>query len=1259
MSAKAITKAIRQLAGTATGKDTVKPHARWPRIGIVCPAALVALVFALVWAVPAFADYEQAAEHFGQSDEPVQLTDANAIAVNTTGAGGVQAGSFYVVGNNERVVRYGPGGEGEEPPFEEAWGWGIGSRQEGAPEEGFQRCGPALATEPAQHTYHGCYPERAGEVPEEQVGHFGFLGSVAVDQTTGDVYVLNSTAPAERAKNLVEVFTATGTPVGEGFGELGRKSTLGSPSPSESIAEGPGKLHELGGGAEHALAVDDTGRVFVADSDYPSIADLAMGETRVMSFEPEHPGEYEHYAYAGQSKDIVAPHSSGRFKRLAVISGGRLVSSTELSIMEYSTGGGSTPVCTYEPPGGKVEAVTANAVTGEIFYYTFASDKVHRLDPCDAASGKFAEAQAAIMVSPKVEEMFALAVNPVLSWGAGRAPGVLYAVDPGAVGVPGVGDVFVPAKVFPPAVLGESAVGTGIASSTLQASIDPRGSTTHYTFQYLTESEYQANGGGFAGAREAPAGGGELGSGGVGVAAASVSGLAPGTAYRFRVLASSECEGEGAPACEAVGAPAVFTTYPSTVAGAADGRAYELVSPPEKAGGEVFPADPLQGSCHGCKPPGGGVGFAELFPIESAPDGESVSYMGYPFSPGDPVFDSYLSRRTAAGWQTTVVSPALQENADAGPVALDPSLGAGLIYQGGQTQLSPDAPSGYQDLYLENSGDPGVFTSLLTHAMFEANPPKRSAKDFEFEGIVSGTLVLLHSADLSHVFFAVNDALTGPTAFAPEPADPGQFGRDLYEWHGGSLSLVNVLPGNTGVGVDAVFASNSADNHAVSVDGSRVFWSAGGHLYVRVEGRRTVEVPDGSGFVSASADGTRVLLADGKLYDLNQAGTPAEAYIEMADLTEGQGGFKGVAGTGEEAGELSRVYFVDTAALAGAGENERHESPQAGGDNLYFWQEGASPRYIATLSTVDDGSSFLNTWAPSPADRTAEASPDGRYLAFMSIAPLTGYDSDGPTCKLESHGSCAEVFLYDATAGRLSCASCNPTGELPLGPSILRLVQGPLQGAPKVLPQPRYLTDQGRLYFDSQDRLSPFDTNGNVEDVYEYEPEGGPGEPAGDACERVGGCVLLVSPGTGSSDSNFLAMDETGKNVFFTTRDRLVGQDSDELIDVYDAREEGGFPTTETKHAGCQGETCQSTPTPPVFTPPNSTVFSGLGNFLPSPVPAVKPKIKKVTLTSMEKLAKALRVCREKHVKRKRVACERQARHANTKTKTKKHGGAE
>ena len=54
-------------------------------------------------------------------------------------------------------------------------------------------------------------------------------------------------------------------------------------------------------------------------------------------------------------------------------------------------------------------------------------------------------------------------------------------------------------------------------------------------------------------------------------------------------------------------------------------------------------------------------------------------------------------------------------------------------------------------------------------------------------------------------------------------------------------------------------------------------------------------------------------------------------------------------------------------------------------------------------------------------------------------------------------------------------------------------------------------------------------------------------------------------------------MDESGKNVFFTTRDQLTLKDKDELIDLYDAREDGGIPAeTEVARTECQGEACQA-----------------------------------------------------------------------------------
>ena len=212
-------------------------------------------------------------------------------------------------------------------------------------------------------------------------------------------------------------------------------------------------------------------------------------------------------------------------------------------------------------------------------------------------------------------------------------------------------------------------------------------------------------------------------------------------------------------------------------------------------------------------------------------------------------------------------------------------------------------------------------------------------------------------------------------------------------------------------------------------------------------------------------------------------------------------------------------------------------------------------------------------------------------MAFLSEAQLTGYENVGP-CDIGFGGGtveapCTEVFVYDSVAAKLRCASCNPSGAPPLGLSTLRLIAGP----PYLL-QPRYLTDSGRLYFDSQDSLVPADTNEGAEDVYQWEAEG-----VG-SCEREEGCVNLISGGREGADSNFLAADPSGANVFFTTREQLVGADTDELIDLYDARVEGGF-AEEGELPPCLDEGCLPPPPAALQPPPASSILNDSGNAKP------------------------------------------------------------
>jgi hypothetical protein len=696
-------------------------------------------------------------------------------------------------------------------------------------------------------------------------------------------------------------------------------------------------------------------------------------------------------------------------------------------------------------------------------------------------------------------------------------------------------------------------------------------------------------GGGFAGASEAPAGGGELGSGSDALSAlATLEDLSPETEYRFRALATSHCNPDQEESlCEDTGTTGSFRTFPAEGPGLPDRRAWEMVSPPRKEGGEVWPADATVFSkgCPFCKPGAG----QQHFPMQSAPAGEAVIYQGYPFSnnEGSARSNQYIARRTSSGWRTTNLTPPFLDVSNSGFNAFDEELNAGVLKQAGDPTLSAAAPAGYPNLYAQQTAEPSTFSPLLTKA-----PPNRTGVE-EFSVEFLGA-----SADFSKLFFAANDALTSETPFAPAAEDPGRIARNLYESADGQLSLVNVLPGNATSAPGAVLGSGKqlgsgggnvtqpVYTNAISEDGNRIFWSdESGQLYVREDGQLTREIPDHVGkFLTASRNGSKVLLSDGFLYDLE-----VESGI---DLTEGQGGFRGIAGQSED---LSHIYFVDTAVLGGEEENEHGAKAQQGGDNLYAWHEGGAT-FVTTLSAGDAGSELSGTWQAAPAIRTAEASPDGRWLAFLSVTPASGQDNTG-LCEETSSGSgkfvpgtCAEAFVYDSATGTLSCASCNPAGLAPLGPSSLELIEG--EQAPA--PQPRYMLDSGRLYFDSQDSLSPFDTNEGVEDVYQWEPKG-----AG-SCESQfvgGGCVNLISAGHEPVDSNLLAVDETGKNVFFTTRDQLVLQDSDDLLDLYDAREDGGIPAeSETSRGECQGEACQPQAVAPNDPTPGSSTFEGAGN---------------------------------------------------------------
>ncbi len=200
--------------------------------------------------------------------------------------------------------------------------------------------------------------------------------------------------------------------------------------------------------------------------------------------------------------------------------------------------------------------------------------------------------------------------------------------------------------------------------------------------------------------------------------------------------------------------------------------------------------------------------------------------------------------------------------------------------------------------------------------------------------------------------------------------------------------------------------------------------------------------------------------------------------------------------------------------------------------------------------------------------------------------------------------------------------------------------------------QSRFLSDNGRLFFNSSDALVPQDVNG-AEDVYEYEPPGVGSCQTSSVTysERSQGCIDLISSGTSGEESGFLDASGDGADVFFLTSAKLAAQDHDTAIDLYDAHEcTSGSPCppqpAATPPPCATGDACKPAPSPQpaTFGAPPSATFSGAGNVTPgSGSPSGKQSARSKSLTHAQKLARALRECHRKQRVR-RGTCERRAR---------------
>ena len=830
-----------------------------------------------------------------------------------------------------------------------------------------------------------------------------------------------------------------------------------------------------------------------------------------------------------------------------------------------------------------------------------------------------------------------------------------------------------------PGVHEEAASAVTSGSATLDAAIDPHGVATTYYFQYGTGSSY--------GTTLPAAPGRSLGSGeGDEAVNVHLQGLAPATAYHYRVVAVGEVEGE---TVIFEGPDQMFATQaPGNAFALPDGRAWEMVTPPNKQGAGLYAIGYEQGADIQAAADGGALTYAATGPFVANPAGSRALE----------VTQVYSTRRAPGVWDTADISTPHYEGASGLAVGhsaeyklFSSDLSVGLVEPAGDTPLPPLPAGSEKTVYLRSVS--GEFKALVTSG--NVPPGVKFGGDGEGAG---GFRFVSGSPDLRHVVLQA----------APEvELTEGYSGGGLYEWEGGQLQLVSVLPDEEPT--NALLGGNvpGLTRGAISNDGSHVIFSTFEHLYLRdVPRGETVRVDAAQGvqeppefrisYELASTTGRpRVFFTSGArltgdptasgLYVFEVTSGASEPLAgRLTDLTvdgTGEGvGMQGVIGTSEDG---SWVYYVANGILGDGAERgakrgdcgENRENLVSQTCSLYAEHYDAAvkawlpPVFVATLSGADSPD-----WNPSRDLNlmTSRVSPDGGYLAFMSERSLTGYENRDANSGVSDE----EVFLYDAGAGRLVCVSCDPTGGRPVGflkPNTYnetlidytinlwgeRWLAGSIPGwtttdLGSALTQSRYLSDGGRLFFDSVDSLVPADVNGKA-DVYEYEPVGvggcrapGYGRSASVIyTPALGGCVGLISAGTSGEESAFLGASEDGGDVFFLTLSHLSPQDYDTSMDVYDAHECTAAvpcaPPVALAPPPCvTGDACRAAPTPQPagFGAPSSETFSGAGN-----VAAAVGSSKSATSRSAgqgRKLARALKGCRKR--RRGRAVCERRAR---------------
>ncbi len=648
-------------------------------------------------------------------------------------------------------------------------------------------------------------------------------------------------------------------------------------------------------------------------------------------------------------------------------------------------------------------------------------------------------------------------------------------------------------------------------------------------------------------------------------------------------------------------------------------RAYEMVSPVDKNGGDVM---------------------ANQMRTRSARDGNAIQYASttaFADAFGTSIGVDYIAQRGADGWATHAITPAQDPDTSAiVPISenqtnlvgeLSPDLATGVMYARRPLTEAPNVAL-TSNLYLRRdflSSGPGTY-QLISDSV---NPLPHHEGPIERDSDLVGT-----SEDFHHIVFETADNLT--------PDASGE-GWKMYEFENGTLRLAGVLPNGEPAPLSLAGHDDAAHvqqmpytPNAVSRDGSRVFFTdqysgraAGanspyrllGHVYMREDHARTVQLDafengevgsTTAGFWAATPDGSKVLIDSEDSLTEDSVGI-AGTKLYMYDVNAPVGHHLTLISQDQEPADGTRV---DVSEVLGMSEDGSYVYFGSGGDRLASGQPESTVSTVSgwlSGSTQEVNSNAIYVWHDGTVryvgnhatrETSLYAGPDevgdpfrvslGGMLVYTSRIPQTTYSSACPGGPREGH--CQEVYLYDPPDGHVRCVSCDPSGAPPMGDAGTVLQAGASAASGRNQHLSHVVTDDGsKVFFDSPDPLVAQDANGRY-DVYEY--------------DVASGEVHLISTGHSNADSLFAEATPNGSDVFFVTHQQLVGMDIDGEYDLYDARIGGGIAAQDRRApTGCVGDACQEAPNAGAgsFGAPASMAFSGGGNATVAPPPLSAP----------------------------------------------------